>query len=153
MNHADVSTIVTSDPQNSLVGASECEPQVDQNDGSTSFDLPVQTGLDTQSVNYGYMGEPSNTVDFDIDYLLDEPYFDAAGDFPLDESLFFQADDLKDAAEMDSGLDIFNEYTSFFNPDVDNFYFDPVGNKNILPDSSLTLEVVTLLKQGFHILL
>lgn len=141
MNHADVSTIVTSDPLNSLVGATECEPQVDQNDGFTSFDLPVQTGLDTESVNF-HMGEPSNNLNFDIDYLLDEPYFDATGVFSLDESLFFQADDLKNAVETDSGLDILNEYTSFFNPDVDNFYFDPVGNKNTLPDSSLTLENV-----------
>ncbi|XP_071687636.1 NAC domain-containing protein 78-like [Rutidosis leptorrhynchoides] len=141
MNPADISTIVTSDPLNYLVGPSECEPQVNQNDGSTSLDLPVQTGLDTESVNCVFMEEPSNNMNFDVDCLFDEPYYDATGDFSLDESLSFQAGNLKNVVETDSGLDILDEYTSLLNPDFDN-YFDPVGTENTLPDSSVPRENV-----------
>ncbi|XP_071732949.1 NAC domain-containing protein 78-like [Rutidosis leptorrhynchoides] len=130
-NPADASTIITSDPLISFAGASEFE----QNDGSnTSFELPVQMGLDTESVNCGYMKEPINDMNFGNDYLLDEPYFDATSDFFHDESLFFQADDLKNDVHTDSGLDMLNEY--ILNPDVDNFYFQPTENKNTLLESS-----------------
>nr|XP_043610890.1 NAC domain-containing protein 53-like [Erigeron canadensis] len=140
VDYADVSPDATNDSQNSFVDVvGEYEPQVNQYDGSKSFDLPVQTGLEPKSVNYGFTSEPSNNLNFDPNFLLDEPYYDATnGDFPLDENLFFEADDLKGDVETDSGLDILNEYTSLFNPDIDSFNY-ALGN-NILPDSSQTLE-------------
>ncbi|KAK9064060.1 hypothetical protein SSX86_017932 [Deinandra increscens subsp. villosa] len=141
LTHAGVTSAeVTDGPQKSLV----VESHVDKSDGSKSFDLSVQTDLHARPVNHGYVGESSNTKDFGVEYLLDEPYFDATdGDFPLDDSLFFQADDLKNAVDMDSGLDILNEYTSLFDPDADNFEytFDSIENNNIIPDSMPTLEV------------
>ncbi|KAL8228611.1 hypothetical protein R6Q59_001419 [Mikania micrantha] len=143
IHDGDTSTEVTDGPQKSVVIAGEYEPHVDKSDGSKSFDQPVQTELHAGSVSHGYIGESSNIIDFDIDYLLDAPYFDATdGEFQLDDSLFFQADDLKNAADMDSGLDILDEYTSLFNPDADNFQymFGSIDNKNILPESMLNLE-------------
>ncbi|KAI3817607.1 hypothetical protein L1987_11403 [Smallanthus sonchifolius] len=139
----DISAEVTNGPQKSLVVAGEYEPHADKSDKTKLSDPPVQTELHAGSVSHGCIGESSNTMDFVLDYLLDEPFFDATdGDFPLDDSLFFQADDLKNAVDMDSGLDMLNEYTSFFNPDVDNFQyaFDSIEKKSILPDSMLTLE-------------
>lgn len=140
----DISEEVTNGPQKSLVVEGECEYHVDKSDGSKSFDPPMQSDLHAGSLNHGYAVESSNTMDLGMDFLLDEPYFDATdGAFPLDDSLFFQADDLKNAADMDYGLDMLNEYTSLFNPDVGNFpyTFDSIENKNI-PDSMLTIEVV-----------
>lgn len=144
VSSADVSAEVTTDPQVSSVGPGLYEPpQVLKSDGSNNL-------FDPDSVKHGYIGEPSNAMNYDTDYLvLDEPYHDASNDFPLyDEAFFFQEDDLKNTVDMDSGLDILNEYTSLLNSDIDNFQytFDSIGNKNILPDSSLTLEVIPLEK-------
>ncbi|XP_076928743.1 NAC domain-containing protein 78-like [Bidens hawaiensis] len=132
-NGSDVSAEVTDGLQKSVVVADGYESQVVKSDGSQLFDPSVQT-------SQGYIGESSNTMDFGMDFLLDEPFFDATDiDFPLDDSLFFQADDFKNAVDMDSGFDMLNEYTTLFNPDVDNFQytFDSVENKN---DSMLNLE-------------
>ncbi|KAJ0764100.1 putative transcription factor NAM family [Helianthus annuus] len=146
----DISAEVTDGPQKSVVVAGEYEPPVDKTDGSKLFDPSVQTELHAGSVNQGYVGESSNTMDFGMDFLLDEPYFDANdGDLPFDDSLFFQADDLKDAVGVDSGLDILNEYTSLFNPDVDNYQytFDSFANKNTLPELMPAFENM---KEGTH---
>ncbi|KAI3734681.1 hypothetical protein L6452_14156 [Arctium lappa] len=147
VNRADISATMTNDPQKSLLDhVGESEPQADTSDGSTLFDQAVQNGLDLGSVNHEYIGEPNDTMNFDMDYLLDEPYFDAVtGDFSLDDSLFFEANDLKHAVESDPGLDMLDEYLSFGNSDIDNLQYthDSIGSeKNILPDSSLTLENV-----------
>ncbi|PWA60367.1 NAC domain containing protein 2 [Artemisia annua] len=138
INYADVSTAVTNDPQNSLVSVGEYSPQVDESDGSKSFGLPLQTVLDPVSVDHGYIGEPSNPTNFDLDSFINESFFDAAGEFSHDDSLYFQADDFN----TDSGLDMLNEY---FNKNIDNFQYslDSTGDKNIFPDSFLNLENVT----------
>ncbi|KAJ9553718.1 hypothetical protein OSB04_017763 [Centaurea solstitialis] len=147
VNCADISPTVTNDPQMSLLDhVGEPEPQADISDGSKLFDQAVvQNGLDLGSVNQEYVGEPDDTMNFNMDYLLDEPYFDAiGGDFTLDDSLFFEANDLKNAVESDPGIDMLDEYLSFCNSDIDNLQhnLDFLGSeKNILPDSSLTPEV------------
>ncbi|XP_023762703.1 NAC domain-containing protein 53 [Lactuca sativa] len=105
-------------------------------ESNKSFDPPVQT------VFHEHVEEQSNPMNFDIDYLLDQPYFDATSDFPLDETLFFEANDLKDDVNTDSGLDILDEYMSFYNSDLDNFQptFDSLQNDNIALDSSSVLK-------------
>lgn len=87
----------------------------DNSDESKTFDPPVQT------VAHEHVEEPNNSMNFDIDYLLDQPYFDATSDLPLDDTLFFEENDLKNDVETDSGLDILDEYMSFYNSDLDNF--------------------------------
>ncbi|XP_024991675.1 NAC domain-containing protein 78-like [Cynara cardunculus var. scolymus] len=144
---ADISATVTNDPRISLldhVGGSES--QADRSDRSKLFDQAVQNELDLGSVNHEYIGEPDDTMNFDMDYLLDEPYFDAiTGDLSLDDSLFFEANDLKHPVESDPGLDMLDEYLSFSNSDFDNLQHNLVSvgsEQNILPDSSLTLKNV-----------
>jgi hypothetical protein len=136
--------LMYNDPQNSLVSVGEYSPQVDESDGSKSFGLPLQTVLDPVSVDHGYIGEPSNPTNFVLDSLINESFFDAAGEFPHDDSLYFQADDFKNVVDTDSGLDMLNEY-EYFNQNIDNFQYslDSTGDKNIFPDSFLNLEVVT----------
>lgn len=114
-----------------------------ETDGSNSFNLPEHIVLDPESVKHEHIGESSNTMNFDIDYLLDQPYFDATSDFPLDDTLFFEENDLKNDVDTDPGLDILDEYMSYYNLDLDNFppTFDPVQNDNIAPNSSSTLDV------------
>ncbi|GJR72946.1 NAC domain-containing protein 53-like protein [Tanacetum coccineum] len=149
INYADVSAVVTNDPQNSLVSVSEYSPQVNESDGSKSFALPLQSVLDPVSVEHGYIGEPSNLTNFgepsnltyfDLDSLFNESCFDAPGEFPDDDGLY--AHDLKNAVDTD-GLDMLNEL--YFNQNIDNFQYSPdsTGDKNILPDSFLNLENVT----------
>ncbi|KAK9061301.1 hypothetical protein SSX86_018481 [Deinandra increscens subsp. villosa] len=135
----DVSTAMVDDPQSFLVGEGDGQPPADQEDEPKLFDLPVQNELDTTSVKHEYIGETSNTEDFDIDYLLDEPFFDAStGDFKFDGNSFLEADDLKNDVKTEPGLDIFDEYSSFLMPPIDNleYNFDSSDNKNILESAS-----------------
>ncbi|KAL8193153.1 hypothetical protein R6Q57_027057 [Mikania cordata] len=117
----DVSTEMI-DSQNLLAG--EVQPQADQEDKPKLFDLPVQNELDPTSVKHEYISETSNTEDFDVDYLLDEPYFDAStGDFKFEENSFLEADDLKNDVKTETDLDIFDEYPSFLMPPIDNLEY------------------------------
>ncbi|KAI3793486.1 hypothetical protein L1987_36105 [Smallanthus sonchifolius] len=133
VSSGDVSTETVDDPQNFLV--TEGQPEIDQEDEPKLFDLPVQNELDPTSVKHEYISEASNTEDFDVDYLLDEPFFDAStGDFKLDGNSFLEADDLKNDIKTEPGLDIFEEYPSFLMPPIDNleYDFDTLVNENIL---------------------
>ncbi|GJW52444.1 hypothetical protein Tco_0093795 [Tanacetum coccineum] len=51
--------------------------EVDESDGSKLFGFPLQSILDPMSVDHGYIGEPSDLRNFDIDYLFNQSYFDA----------------------------------------------------------------------------
>ncbi|KAI3799667.1 hypothetical protein L1987_34966 [Smallanthus sonchifolius] len=133
VSSGDVSTETVDDTQNFLVA--EGQPEIDQEDEPKLFDLPVQNELDPTSVKHEYISETSNTEDFDVDYLLDEPFFDAStGDFKLDGNSFLEADDLKNDIKTEPGLDVFDEYPSFLMPPIDNleYDFDSLVNENIL---------------------
>lgn len=120
------------------------QPAADIEDGPKLFDLPVQNEFDPKPVKHEYINETSNSVDYEVDYLLDEQFFGAStGDFQFDGNSFFEADDLKNDVKTEPGLDMFDDYTSFLNPEMDNleYTFDSIQNENILPESSLALEV------------
>lgn len=138
----DVSAEMIDDPQELLMGGGEDQNQADKEDGPKLFDLPVQNDMNPKSVKHEYIGETSNTSDFDVDYLLDQPFFDAStGDFQFDASSFLEADDLKNDVKTEPGLEMFDEYTSFINPTNNLEYtFDSIDNEDILPESSLILE-------------
>ncbi|KAD2087001.1 hypothetical protein R6Q59_008769 [Mikania micrantha] len=122
VSSGDVSTEMI-DSQNLLAG--EVQPQADQEDKPKLFDLPVQNELDPTSVKHEYISETSNTEDFDVDYLLDEPFFDAStGDFKFEENSFLEADDLKNDVKTETDLDIFDEYSSFLMPPIDNLEYN-----------------------------
>ncbi|XP_071734598.1 NAC domain-containing protein 78-like [Rutidosis leptorrhynchoides] len=139
----DVPKQVIDQPQNLLVGEDQNQLQADKEDGPKLFDLPVHNELDPPYVKHEYIGETSNTTNFDVDYLLDELVFDAStSDLKCDGSSFFEADDIKNDVKTEPGLDMFENYTSYLNPEMDtlDYTFDSIGNKNILPESSLTFE-------------
>ncbi|CAH1438066.1 unnamed protein product [Lactuca virosa] len=142
LSSADVSTEMIEDPQKLLMDEGEDQHQADKEDVPKLFDLPVQNGMDPKSVKHEYIGETNNASDFDVDYLLDEPFFDAStGDFQFDASSFLEADDLKNEVKTEPGLEMFDEYTSFINPTNNLEYtFDSIDNEDILPESSLILE-------------
>ncbi|KAI3705225.1 hypothetical protein L1987_75459 [Smallanthus sonchifolius] len=136
-----VSTETVDDPQNLWVGEgqSEGQPQADQADGPKLFDLPIQNVLDPTSVKHEYINETSNTDDFDVDYLLDEPYFDAsASDFQINGSSFLEGDDLKNDVKTEPCLDMFDEYSTFLTPPTNNleYTYDSLENDNILQNAS-----------------
>lgn len=137
LSSADVSTEMIEDPQNVLMDDGDNQHQTDKEDGPKLFDLPVQNGLNPNTVKHEYIGETSNASDFDVDYLLDEPFFDAStGDFQFDSSSFLEADDLKNDVKTEPGLEMFDEYTSFINPTNNLEYtFDSLDNEDILPES------------------
>ncbi|XP_076961064.1 NAC domain-containing protein 78-like [Bidens hawaiensis] len=113
--HGESYAAVTGGEQKPLVVAGEYDLQVDSS---------VQTEMGPGSVTNGYVGGLSNEMNFDMGYSVDEPYFDATDvDFPVDDSLFFQPGDVKNNVDMDYGLGIVNEYTWFFDSDVDNFQY------------------------------
>ncbi|KAJ0470368.1 putative transcription factor NAM family [Helianthus annuus] len=136
VSSGDVSTEMVDDPQNFLVGEGDGQPEADQDDKPKLFDLPVQNELDPTSVKHEYISETSNTEDFDVDYLLDEPFFDAStgDDFKFDGSSFLEADDLKTDVKPEPGLDVFDEYSSYLMPPIDDleYNFDSLDNENIL---------------------
>ncbi|KAL7614340.1 hypothetical protein Lser_V15G08169 [Lactuca serriola] len=143
LSSADVSTEMIEDhPQKLLMDEGEDQHQAEKEDGPKLFDLPVQNEMDPKSVKHEYIGETNNASDFDVDYLLDEPFFDAStGDFQFDASSFLEADDLKNEVKTEPGLEMFDEYTSFINPKNNLEYtFDSIDNEDILPESSLILE-------------
>ncbi|XP_071706328.1 NAC domain-containing protein 53-like [Rutidosis leptorrhynchoides] len=144
-NQGDVPKQTVNEQQNFLVGEDEKQPQVDQEDGPKLFDLPVHNEWDPTSVKHEYIGETSNATDYDVDYLLDEPVFDAStGDFIFDGTSFFEADDIKNEVKTEPGLEMFEDYTSYLNLEMDtlNNTFNSIGNENILPESSLKFENV-----------
>lgn len=146
LSSADVSTEMIEDhPQKLLMDEGENQHQAEKEDGPKLFDLPVQNEMDPKSVKHEYIGETNNASDFDVDYLLDEPFFDAStGDFQFDASSFLEADDLKNEVKTEPGLEMFDEYTSFINPTNNLEYtFDSIDNEDILPESSLILEVTS----------
>ncbi|KAL9992382.1 putative transcription factor NAM family [Helianthus debilis subsp. tardiflorus] len=136
VSSGDVSTEMVDDPQNFLVGEGDGQPEADQDNKPKLFDLPVQNELDPTSVKHEYISETSNTEDFDVDYLLDEPFFDAStgDDFKFDGSSFLEADDLKTDVKPEPGLDVFDEYSSYLMPPIDDleYNFDSLDNENIL---------------------
>ncbi|PWA76545.1 NAC domain containing protein 53 [Artemisia annua] len=139
VNSADVSSETIDDPQSVLVD----QPQANNEDGPKLFDLPVQNELDPTSVKHEYIAEISNDVDYDVDYLLDEPYFDASiGDLQFDGNSFFESDDLQTEVKTEPGVEMFNDYTSFLNPEMENldYAFDSFVNENILAESPLVFE-------------
>ncbi|KAK9078731.1 hypothetical protein SSX86_002788 [Deinandra increscens subsp. villosa] len=130
----NISTETVDDAQNLLVDEGESRPQADEAGGPKLFDLPVQDGLDPTSVKHEYISETGNTEDFYVDYLLDEPYFDAStSDFQFNGSSFLESDDLKNDVKTEPGLDMFDEYPPFLIPPTDNseYTFDSFGNDNI----------------------
>ncbi|KAK1409642.1 hypothetical protein QVD17_36171 [Tagetes erecta] len=133
ISSGDVSTEMVDDPQKFLVREGEGQPLVEQEEEPKWFDLPVQSELDPTSVKHEYISETSNAEEFDVDYLLDEPFFDAStGDFKLDGNSFLAADDLKNDVKTEPGLDILDEYALFLMPPVDNLKYDFDDNENIL---------------------
>nr|XP_043632767.1 NAC domain-containing protein 78-like isoform X2 [Erigeron canadensis] len=137
----EVSTEMIHDPQNFSVGGIAGQSQPEQEDGPKLFDLPVQNELDPTSVKHEYIGEMSNTTDFDVDYLLDEPFFDAStGDFQFDGSSFFEVDDIKNDVKTEPGLELFDTYTSFLNPEGETLDYAFDSSEKILSGSSLTFE-------------
>lgn len=118
-------------PQNLSVGQGEADPA----DSPKLFDLPVQNGMDHSSVKREYISETSNADDLDVDYLLDEPYFDAStSDFQYNGNSFLETDDLKNDVKTEPGLEMFDEYPTFLIPPTDNleYTFDSLGNDNLL---------------------
>ena len=106
VNSADVSSETIDNPESVLVD----QPQANNEDGPKLFDLPVQNELDPTSVKHEYIAEISNDVDYDVDYLLDEPYFDASiGDLQFDGNSFFESDDLQTEVKTESGVELFND--------------------------------------------
>ncbi|KAL4576807.1 hypothetical protein LXL04_012907 [Taraxacum kok-saghyz] len=146
LSSADVSTEMIEDPPNFMVDDVVDQHQDKEEDGPKLFDLPVQNEMNPKSVKHEYIGETSNnnnnTSDFDVDYLLDEPFFDAStGDFQFESSSFLEAEDLKTEVKTEPGLEMFDEYTSFINPTNNlDYTFDSLENENILPESPLLLE-------------
>ncbi|XP_076946996.1 NAC domain-containing protein 53-like [Bidens hawaiensis] len=164
VSSGDASTEVVDDPQNFLVGEAEDQPQADQEDKPKLFDLPVQNDLDPTSVKHEYINEASNTEDFDVDYLLDEPFFDAStGDFKFDGNSFLEADDLKnevktepgvdmfDEVKTEPGLDMLDEYSSYLMPPMDNleYSFDLLENENILENPNDETHKLSEVSQEF----
>lgn len=143
VSSGDISTEMVDDPQKFLVGEGEGQPLAEQEDEPKLFDLPVQSELDPTSVKHEYISEPSNAEEFDVDYLLDEPFFDAStGDFKFDGNSFLEADDLKNDVKTEPGLDVYDEYQSFLMPPVDNleYDFDSLDNENILKVNTPSLQ-------------
>lgn len=146
---ADVSSEMIDETENFLVDDGEDQPQDDKEDGPKLFDLPVQNEMDPKSVKHEYIGETNNTMDFDVDYLLDEPFFDAStGDFQFDGTSFFEADDVKNEVKTEPGLDMFDEF-SIFNPTMDNleYTFDSPTLENTNEE---TLQVSEVCQQRFE---
>ncbi|KAF5799135.1 putative armadillo-like helical protein [Helianthus annuus] len=107
----DVPTERVDDPLNFLVG--ECQLQVGQEDGQKLFDILVQK-LKPTSVKHEYISETSNIEDFDVDYMLDEPVFDATNShLKPNGNSFLEVDDLHNDVKTETSLDILNEYPSF----------------------------------------
>ncbi|CAM8920280.1 unnamed protein product [Rhodiola kirilowii] len=84
-----------------------------------------------------YFAEPDQTASGEVNYLLDEPYFDGNYDAILSEGLYLEADDLLNPIEGDSaGLDMLNEYLADFNANDEIFCMPPndsvVATGNIL---------------------
>ncbi|KAI7753043.1 hypothetical protein M8C21_016798, partial [Ambrosia artemisiifolia] len=168
----DVSTETVDDPQNLLVG--EGQPQADQVDGPKLFDLPIQNELDPTSVKHEYITETNNTEDLDVDYLLDEPYFDAStSDFQVNGSSFLEADDFKNDVKAEPGMDMFDEYSTLLTPPNDvkaepgldmfdeyptflipptdslEYAFDSLGNDNILENANEETHLLSEVSQEF----
>ncbi|XP_076940085.1 NAC domain-containing protein 53-like [Bidens hawaiensis] len=133
----DAFTETVDDQQNLMVG--EGQLQADQPDGPKLFDLPIQNELDPNSVKHEYISEPNDTEGFDVDYLLDQPYFDAStSDFQVNESSFLETEDLKNVVKTEPGLNMFDEYPTFLIPPTDNleYAFDSLGNDDILKNAN-----------------
>ncbi|KAJ9540128.1 hypothetical protein OSB04_026634 [Centaurea solstitialis] len=146
----DVSTEIIDETENFLVDGVEDQPQDDKEDEPKLFDLPVQNEMDPKSVKHEYIGETNNTMDFDVDYLLDEPFFDAStGDFQFDGTSFFEADDVKNDVKTEPGLDMFDEY-AFFNPTMDNlgYTFDSPTLENTNEQTHQVSEISQQLFEG-----
>ena len=153
-NFIQESTDFKDDAQELLVGTGEnhCDP--DQPDDQNLFDLPVQHDITAKSVKHEYIGEPSNNSNaVDVDYLLDESFVDAIGNFPFDDGAFLEANDLTNPVEADpSGFDMLEEYLTFFDADGDNlqymnFYSSMMkGGEDLVSDpASLSNEVILYL--------
>nr|GEX00012.1 NAC domain-containing protein 53-like [Tanacetum cinerariifolium] len=139
VSSADVSNETMDDPQSILVD----QPQANKEDGPKLFDLPVQNELDPTSVKHEYIAEISNDVEYDVDYLLDEPYFGSStGELQFDGNSFFESDDLQTEVKTEPGVEMFNDYTSFLNPEMEDldYAFDSFVNENILAEAPLIFE-------------
>lgn len=100
------------------------------------FHLPDQYGMGGNSEKDECFAESSgnfaessdNFKQEDIDYLLEEPYPSVPDDLALNEELFLEANDLSNPVDSDpTGLDVLEEYLTFFDADDDNLQlaFDP----------------------------
>lgn len=119
------------------------------------FQLPEQYGMGGSSgkdecfaESSGNLAESSdNLKDEDIDYLLDEPYPSGPDDLALNEESFLEANDLSNPVETDPiGIDVLEEYLTFFDADDDNFQlsFDPtelLGSEEPISGQTIPEEV------------
>ncbi|KAL8210626.1 hypothetical protein R6Q57_005063 [Mikania cordata] len=148
VNSGDVSTETVDGPQYLLEGERERQPLADEADDPKLFDLPVHNGSDPTSVKHEYISETGNTEDFDVDYLLDEPYFDAsASDFQFNGSLFVEADALKNDVKTEPGLDVFDEYPTFLMSPTDNLEY--AFDNNILESANKETHQLSEVSEDF----
>ncbi|KAL3838267.1 hypothetical protein ACJIZ3_022858 [Penstemon smallii] len=134
-----------SDTQNLLVGAGEQSNEPEQGDHKNSFDLPAQYDMDLEAVKHEFIGESSNSENFeDLNFLLDEPFLDAPNNLQYGDVGFIESDDLSNPIKTDtSALDMLDEYLTFFDANGDDsqyLEYDPaviLGSEELLRDQPL----------------
>jgi hypothetical protein len=125
---------ISDDVQKFSVGMSENHSGTEHSDEISLFDLAMHfDNKNENSVDQGYIGgqsNPTNSLDADLDFLLNEPLLDAANNFQYqnDDTAFLETNDLKNPVSADnSGFDFLDDLPFFdANDDITPYLtFDP----------------------------
>ncbi|XP_021818817.1 NAC domain-containing protein 53 isoform X1 [Prunus avium] len=107
------------------------------------FDVPEHYETDAKLVKDECFIEPSNdTNPADVNYPLNEPYFNPTENPPVGDGLFLETNDLSNPVESTAGFDMLDEYLTYFDADDDiSQYIDfdscgMMGVENSVPDQS-----------------
>uniref|UniRef100_A0A7N0RG51 NAC domain-containing protein n=1 Tax=Kalanchoe fedtschenkoi TaxID=63787 RepID=A0A7N0RG51_KALFE len=89
-----------------------------------------------------YSAKLDEIASHDVNYLLDEPYFDGFGDEVHNEGLYLETDDLLNPIEADpSTFDMLHEYLADFNAN-DEIFYTPPNNSTVVAETNFPLDIV-----------
>ncbi|KAL8051662.1 hypothetical protein ABFX02_06G162700 [Erythranthe guttata] len=132
------------------------------NDGSM-YNLPASCDMElVKQESYGECSKSGNSEE--LDFLLDEPFFDSSDNLLYGNEGFIEANDFLSPVENDnSAFDMLNEYLSFDANDDNSLYFANdsasifgtdglVSEQPLLPHKEMTEETAqAILPSGQHI--
>lgn len=118
----DETTESGDDSQKLSAGSGEYDYGNNQLEEQKPFHLPVQYDMQETPVKHEFIAESSKTANPQgMDYLLDEPYIDAAENFQFGDGAFLETNDLANPIDSDTaGFDMLEEYLTFFDANVDS---------------------------------